>query len=104
MLYCIQAMAKLHGSYENLMHGSIEYALRDLTAGHVNTNYWQYRAGTMGAPEILTVIGDAITNSLQTQQLQQQQQQQPYDWLYDHMTTALAQGHAMSAWGHLLKL
>jgi hypothetical protein len=50
----------------------------------------------MGAPETLTVIGDAITNSLQTQQLQQQQQQQPYDWLYDHMTTALAQGHAMS--------
>jgi hypothetical protein len=40
-------MAKLHGSYENVMHGSMEYALRDLTAGHVTTNYWQYRAGTV---------------------------------------------------------
>jgi hypothetical protein len=48
----------------------------------------------MGAPETLTVVGDAITNSLQTQQ--QWQQQQPYDWLFGHMTTALAQGHAMS--------
>jgi hypothetical protein len=52
----------------------------------------------MGAPETLTVIGGTMTNSLQTQLQQQehQQQQQPYDWLFDHMTTALAQGHAMS--------
>jgi viroplasmin and RNaseH domain-containing protein len=47
IVFFTQAMAKLYGSYENLMHGSIEYALRDLTAGHATTNYWQYRAGTV---------------------------------------------------------
>jgi hypothetical protein len=47
-------MAKLHGTYENLMHGSIEYALRDLTAGHVTTNYWQYRSGTVSLFALLT--------------------------------------------------
>lgn len=36
-----KAMAKAHGCYENLSNGSIEYALRDLTGGHVETAAWR---------------------------------------------------------------
>jgi hypothetical protein len=57
----------------------------------------------MGAPETLTVIGNAISSSSNGASKQQQQGQhdQPLqcsiDWLFEHMlTAALAQGHAMS--------
>ena len=32
-----KALAKVHGSYEALNHGAVEYALRDLTGGVANT-------------------------------------------------------------------